>query len=178
MHPSIEEVLSPDYLPDDLTAIDLDVLRSARRECQRLEAGQSYFRRLVQGHLDIVRAERDRRAAELPPSADVIESVSSALSGVSVRAEGLPRPQSHLDPAMGDELVAELDGLIPMESFSRLAAVDSLELSELELSLSEIERRVSDTRRLLHRRIDALQHELTRRYRIGEADIETLWEDR
>jgi hypothetical protein len=40
--------------------------------------------------------------------------------------------------------------------------------------LADLEREVSDRRRELFASIDALQAELTRRYRTGEADVESL----
>ena len=41
-------------------------------------------------------------------------------------------------------------------------------------ALDQFEQQVSGRRRELHQRIDALQAEITRRYRTGEASVETL----
>ena len=42
------------------------------------------------------------------------------------------------------------------------------------MQLQAYERRVSDLRRALFDRIDAIENELTRRYRTGEASVDTL----
>ena len=61
------KIAAADYL-GDLGARPLDDLRTLRAECQRVEDAVSYQRRLVQGRLDVVRVERDRRASGEPPA--------------------------------------------------------------------------------------------------------------
>ncbi len=71
-------------------------------------------------------------------------------------------------------LAGELDEMLqeaPVESVTQLGEG---ELSELAMRLQGFERKVSERRRALHVEIDALQAELTRRYRTGEASVETL----
>ena len=48
------------------------------------------------------------------------------------------------------------------------------DLEELAAGLTAFERKVSEQRHSFFERIDALQAELTRRYRTGEASVESL----
>ncbi|MYS41658.1 ABC transporter permease, partial [Streptomyces sp. SID5998] len=56
----------PDAGPAEpgLTASSLPELRALRRRAQRDEADLSYVRRLLQGRIDILRAELARRGAQ------------------------------------------------------------------------------------------------------------------
>src|SRR5690349_11449417 len=49
--------VAPDQSSRDLTLLRLSDLRALRREAQRDEADLSYVRRLLQGRIDILRAE-------------------------------------------------------------------------------------------------------------------------
>src|SRR5262249_28460895 len=58
---------SPADLPGpDLSALLLTELRALRRDAQRDEADLSYVRRLLQGRIDILRAELARRGGRIP----------------------------------------------------------------------------------------------------------------
>ena len=58
--------------------------------------------------------------------------------------------------------------------FGHLKELDDAELGVLFESLAEFEQRVSSDRRERFDRLDALSAELVRRYRDGEASIDTL----
>ena len=60
MSASLERFLDPELL-DGLTGWPLDRVRALRDEAQQVEGGLSYVRRMVQGRLDIVGAELERR---------------------------------------------------------------------------------------------------------------------
>lgn len=53
--------LPPEPPEPDLSALSLPELRILRRDAQRDEADLSYVRRLLQGRIDILRAELARR---------------------------------------------------------------------------------------------------------------------
>src|SRR5262245_24141863 len=57
----IDRVLAPGYL-DGLDGRSLDEVRTMERECAELETEVSYVRRLAQARIDIIEAERERRA--------------------------------------------------------------------------------------------------------------------
>ena len=60
MAAELDRILSSEYL-GDLQRRDMDEVRSMRAECQGIETGLSYLRRMVQGRLDIVGVELQRR---------------------------------------------------------------------------------------------------------------------
>ena len=146
---SLDRVLADGYV-GDVTALSMDDLRTKRAECQGLEVGLSYQRRMAQGRLDIVAAERRRRAdgGPAPSHDDFIRTLAATLADRS-------RPPGH--------------GRLP-----QLMAPDDADLVDLVERLSTYEGDVSKKRRALHERIDALQGEITRRYRTGEATVESL----
>jgi hypothetical protein len=60
---------------------------------------------------------------------------------------------------------------------NRLMELDTIsdaELGSLTDALASIERQLSDQRHQLHQRLDALQAEMVRRYRSGEANVDNL----
>ena len=83
-----------------------------------------------------------------------------------------------LEPPRCDaELGAEYEQLVGDGRVARATDLDDAELAQLLEQLRELERRVSSQRHEYHARIDALQAELTRRYRTGEASVDTLLRD-
>ena len=70
-------------------------------------------------------------------------------------------------------LEAELAAILGNDT-GDLPALDDATLGRLAADLSAFEQRVSGHRRSLFDRIDALQDEITRRYRSGEASVDAL----
>jgi hypothetical protein len=170
-----DRMLSPDYLAD-LEARGIDEVRTMRDECVTFETGLSYLRRMVQGPLDIVSRELVRR--EVGGGSADRATLISELPGIL--AEG-PRPPgngrlSHtLEPVNLDpELSDDLDAIVGSGVIADVTTLDDRELLDLQDRLTEFEIRVSERRRAYFERIDALQAELTRRYRTGEASIDSL----
>jgi hypothetical protein len=56
----LDVILADSYL-EDLEDVDTQEIRRRRAECEEEEQGISYARRVVQGRLDILRAELLRR---------------------------------------------------------------------------------------------------------------------
>ena len=171
----IDDLLGPGYL-DGLTSIPIDELRSRRAECQTVEGSLSYLRRLVQGRLDIVLAELHRRqeGGESSDLSSIIDHLPEILSE-KVRASGNARPPTSVDPAEVDaDLMARLDGIADAQRLSSLPDLDDADVNRLSDQLADLERQLSSQRRALHERIDALQEELVRRYKTGEASVDSL----
>ncbi len=61
--------------------------------------------------------------------------------------------------------------------FGRLAELDEAELEALSNAIGDFEGRVSSDRRERFNRLDALSAELVRRYRDGEANVDSLLND-
>ena len=170
-----DELLDPAVL-DDLEHTPIDQVRALRARCIDVETGLSYLRRMVQAPLDIVSQEQRRRADGGGPTdlATLIGDLPEVLSP-NTRSFGLPRLPAQLEPASIDpDLSAELDALIGEGQLVSIVEVDDAGLYALHEELAAFERRVSERRRSFHGRIDALQGELTRRYRTGEASVESL----
>lgn len=177
----LDRFLDPSYL-GDLESRPIKELRVSRAELQEAEGVLSYVRRLVQGRLDIVAAERARRtdgaaAGESESSLGLlVDQLPGILADPGQRGGiGHGRPPLDLDP--GEEataLVADVDRQVDPAKLIALTTVSDAELVTMTETLAAIERQLSDHRRILHERIDTLQAELVRRYRTGEASVDSL----
>jgi hypothetical protein len=169
-----DRLLSPDYL-DHLESRPLDEIRSMREECSEVETGLSYLRRMGQGPLDIVNRELVRR--EVGGHADrstLIEELPGILAD-GPRPPGVGRLSRRLEPRDPDhELAGELDEIVGRGVVAGVTQLSDGDLLELRDHLEAFERRVSERRQAYFDRIDALQAELTRRYRTGEASVDSL----
>ena len=168
-----ERLLDPAYLADiDQRAIE--DIRAMRAECQEVETGLSYLRRVVQGRLDIVAAELGRRRDGGDPAdiADLVEQLPTILAD-HLRAPGNGRLPSTVGQGKVDpELESRVDAAVA--TLDDLAALSDDDLAAGQAELTDLEAVISSRRRDLFQRIDALQAELTRRYRTGEASVESL----
>jgi hypothetical protein len=171
---SLERVLADDYV-GEVTELSMDDLRSKRAECQALEVGLSYRRRLAQGRLDIVAAEQRRRIEGTPPMSDddLVRELAATLADRARPAGNGRLPQLMAPDADGVD-TTDLDAIARPGALARITDCGDEELVALVEKLSVFEAEVSKQRRALHERIDALQAEITRRYRTGEASVESL----
>lgn len=173
--PSLDELLAPSYV-EALQDIPLPDVRARRAAATEVETGLSYLRRLIQGRLDIVAAERDRRAAGQAEGdvSDLVERLAGILSD-HVRAPGMGRLPSTIGPGEVDEsLLAELDRLVPPEDLAHLGNLSDDELEAIVSQVDRLEQDVSRRRKALFDVIDRLQAEIVRRYRTGEANVDNL----
>jgi hypothetical protein len=169
-----DRLLGPDFL-DGLEQRPIDEIRAMRAECVEVETGLSYLRRMVQGPLDIVNRELVRR--EVGTRADrstLIEELPGILAE-GPRPSGVGRLSQQLEPTDIDpELSDELDAILGGGVISEVTSIDDDDLIGLQRQLEAFELRVSDRRHAYFDQIDALQAELTRRYRTGEASVDGL----
>lgn len=172
MADKLEEVLADDYLGDVETR-PIDEIRAMRADCQQLELELSYVRRLSQARLDLIKAERSRRE-----SGGDVESLVERLPeilGEQLRAPGNGRLPQQLAPGeTSGRFEAELGEIIDHSQLAQLPDLDDAQIDEIAAELGRFEEGVSDARRRLFAQIDALQGELTRRYKTGEATVDTL----
>ena len=154
----------------------MEQVRAMRAECQQVESGLSLVRRLVQGRLDIVGVELTRRAEGGDP-ADLPELIARLPEVLSDRthAPGVGRlPQIMAPGELPAGLEAELDAIAGSGQMADLPSLGDEELRSIADRLGDFERKVSVQRHQLFDRIDALQAEITRRYKSGEASIDSL----
>jgi hypothetical protein len=173
---NVDEAFDPSYLAD-LEDLSLTDLRAKRQECAELETDLSYLRRLAQARLDLIVAESERRHLGLsePAPEALVEQLPQILSE-HLHAAGLGRLPTFFAPAEGTQLslAARVEQVLPPDKLESLGTLSSTELNDLLTSLSDLERDVSAERRTLHDIQDRLQEELVRRYRSGEASVDTL----
>jgi hypothetical protein len=167
----IDDVLAAGYL-DDLQKMPLEVVRAKRGECQTVEAGLSMERRIIQGRLDIVGAELRRRAGgESADQTALVDDLKNILAERG-RSPGYGRLPQLLAPAVDDELVAEIEASADALRLASLGEMDDAEVRAMADKLDQLEQKLSERRRRVHERIDALHTEVVRRYKEGEATVE------
>ncbi len=168
----IDRVLRDDFL-GDLDSLSLADLRSRRDDAEQEEADTSYLRRLVQGRIDILRAELGRR--EGAGSGSLLADLPQILGEHTPRGapRGLGR-HSNVEPSRADEHRRYVESLVADVDLSDVAARTD---DELRTALGVFEREesdLSDKRRRIFAVLDVCSAEITRRYRDGEADVSDL----
>ncbi|MFD9982132.1 aerial mycelium formation protein [Streptomyces massasporeus] len=171
--------LPSDTSGPEMPTLSLPELRTLRREAQRDEADLSYLRRLLQGRIDILRAEVDRRtptgeaSVVVSEETSVVERLAEILRDAPARHRSSARhvtlgtPQGEEYRRLAAEMLAEVE-------LSDLGARTDLELSAAMGRLERHEQQVSRRRQRLQRTADECSAEIARRYREGEAQVDDL----
>jgi hypothetical protein len=171
---SVDALLDPAFL-EGLRELPLDDIRGRRKECSEIEVGLSYFRRLVQGRLEIVLEVAHRREVGEPADAASLVARLPEILSENVRSAGNGRLPLLIAPAEQDQvLIDRMDAIVDVERLSALPGMTAEELHGIVEALSWLEREASTTRRALHEVMDRLQEELVRRYKSGEASVDSL----
>jgi hypothetical protein len=174
----IDRVLAPGYL-DRIDVLDLDEVRIRRAEADQEEVDLSYARRLLQGRIDILKAEQQRRdgGGPLPPAPGtrsdqaIVEALKRILTDDAPRTDrGLGR---HLatQPSRVGEHRREAERAVADVGGSDLAALDDERLRSAITGLAEIETRVSRSRRSVQQVVDVLTAEVARRYDLDAVSL-------
>ena len=168
-----EQIAAADYL-SGLVERPVDDVRAMRRQCQSLEVAVSYGRRMLQGQLDIVRGEHQRRRRGERPSTmvELVSNLSQTMTIGGPPAHTVTRQSVSMNgvPLLNDELKRVLESSAP----DRLPELNDSELDAVLADLETTERDVSSVRQVLFERLDHLSDELTRRYRVGETSVDEL----
>ncbi len=170
----LDRLLADEYVVG-LAQLPMADLRARKAECAEVESALSYLRRLVQGRLDIVLAELQRRseggAGEL---SDIVKNLPKILADAGGRNVAGRLATIDLPDVNHRQLTADLDRIIDIDKVGALAAMHEDQLRGVADALVELEHAVSSQRRALHERLDLLQGEVVRRYKSGEASVDTL----
>lgn len=167
----IDRVLAEDYL-HGLRDLPLTDVRALRAEAEQEEVDLSYLRRLVQGRLDVLRAELNRR--EGIGATDLVEGLPGILADEPrAPARGMGR-HATVEPSRADSHRRYLEALVADVDLSDVSARSTDELAHALRTLSEEEQGLSGQRRSVQAVMDECSAEITRRYRDGEADVNTL----
>ncbi|WKX71141.1 hypothetical protein [Streptomyces sp. XD-27] len=153
-----------------LVELRLAELRALRRGSQREEADLSYLRRLLQGRIDILRAELGHRSA---PGRSVVDLLPQILADEpsrhrsSARHVTLGTPHAEEYRRLAESVLAEVE-------LSDLRARTDEELHGAMGRLMAYEQQVSRRRQELQHTADDCSAEIARRYREGEAQVDDL----
>lgn len=120
-------------------------------------------------------AEADDPSSLLFAMPDILTDDDTG-TGVQPRSAGaVGRAVSVLDPGrIALAMVDTLDGIASPSQLSGIQRVNRADLADLFDTLREFELELSSIRRRLHDRIDTIQDEIARRYRDGEASVDSL----
>jgi hypothetical protein len=171
---AVDALLDPTFL-ENATTQPMSEVRRLRREAEQQEVNLSYTRRLLQGRLDIVRRELQRRSEHDGRSlVDLLPEILSEKGRGP--AHGLGRHQT-VQPGEPEQYEAWVNGLTPGVDLSSVSDLPDATLEKVARSLGEAEKELSERRRGVQQVMDALAGELGRRYREGEADVAALLAD-
>ncbi len=161
-----DRILGPGYL-ENLESLPTVELRARRSECHDLGEELSYTRRLLQGKVDILNHELERRSSGGEPQiVDLIKKLPAILADSAQTAS--PRLLNIELPAGAGNQRREVERLASGLADAEKLSLD--ELSEIIDRLVEVERTASQDRKRVQEIADALNQELVRRYREGTAD--------
>lgn len=158
----IDRILAAGY-SDGAETMSLDEIHAMERECLEVETEVSYLRRLAQGRIDILEAERDRRAAGgslgnlIAALPEILADDGPNTSAANTRAQPL------LAPASGIEWNRGLERLVSDATLANLPMLSDAELQATLGQLRELERDLSARRRALHGVIDGLTRVIAQR---------------
>jgi hypothetical protein len=167
----IDRVLADDYLAG-LAQAPLEEVRVLRDDAEQEEVDLSYIRRLIQGRMDIVRAELNRRDGSTHGT--LVDNLAQVLADEPrADAHGLGR-HSTVEPSRVASHRRYVESLVADVDLTDTSARSSDDLHHVMRVLSDEEQAVSAKRRLVQTVMDACSAEITRRYRDGEADVGAL----
>jgi hypothetical protein len=169
----IDRVLAEDFATN-LGGLDLDELRARRRDAEQEEADLSYVRRMLQGRMDILRAELARRSGG---GEKIVEHLSAVLADSTRSDRGLGRFLT-VEPSRVDEHRRLVEQVIADVGVSDVEGKSDEELREALGRLEEFEHGVSEDRRAVQSVMDALTAEVAARYKSGSATVDDLLAER
>ncbi len=171
----VDRVLAPEFVRG-LADLDLDEIRARRTEADQEETDLSYARRLLQGRIDILRAEQEARHGDGPLSGhprtdeEMAKALSLVLADEPRQDHGLGRHTVAAPSRIGEHR-REAERAVADVGGSGLDDLTDQELSAALGRLGDIEARVSRVRREVQGVVDALTAEIARRYAAGGVPV-------
>ncbi len=171
---AVDALLDPGFL-EEVVQRPMSDVRRLRRQAEQEEVNLSYTRRLLQGRLDIVRRELQRRAEHDGRSlVDLLPEILAEKGRGP--AHGLGRHQT-VQPQSPEDYESWVNSLTPGIDVTAVSDLSDAKLEKAARALAEAEKGLSERRRGVQQVMDALAGELGRRYRDGEADVAALLAD-
>jgi len=168
----LDRITAPEFV-QGLPELSLADLRARRDECLAEREYLSLLRRLVQGRLDIVRAEVARREAGDDPST-LVDHVAHAMSNETMSGSSRGEAVRLLVPPEEMTLARRrVEGLVADSALSDPRTLPDEELQDARERLETEEHTISADRRTVLNIHDALQEELKRRFKENPAEALT-----
>ena len=171
----IDRVLDEAFVAG-LEELDLDELRARRRDVEQEEADLSYVRRMLQGRMDILRAEMLRRSGGSGDQS-VVDHLAEILSDPGRSTHGSGRFLT-VEPSRVADHRRAVEQVIADLGISDVEGHSDEEVRAALTRVEEFERTVSEDRRAVQQVMDSLTAEVARRYRTGAATVEDLLAER
>ena len=169
----VDRVLSEDFLAG-LEELELEQVRALRREAEQEEVDLSYIRRMLQGRMDIIRAELARRSEPRDADEHIVAHLAHVLADSPNRTtHGLGRHIT-LEPSRLDEHRRAVEQIVADVGISDIEARSDDELRDALERLADHERRVSEIRHRVQQVMDRCTAEVGRRYRDGVVSVEDV----
>ncbi len=159
----------------DVTTVDLETLRERRAFADEVETELSYYRRLLHGRMDLLAYEMRRRSGQATEA--LIDVLPQILGAGESTSDHVGRVPTNLAPELPDERRRHIDHVLADDFLARLPVIEDSEMGEIQTSLTETEREVSEQRKAAQQAFDTLQSEIMRRYKEGLADDTALLSD-
>lgn len=166
----IERILDPSYA-DGLDRRSIEELKTMRDECRSTENELSFERRLCQARIEILRAELERRSSG-GTEEDLLSRLPDILATEPTHGrETLPaRAPDFSVPRSADVPRRRVDEIAGEQTIARLPKLSVEEIRSVGASVEEHEKAVSARRKQVQHVFDAIQEEIVRRFKSGEAD--------
>jgi hypothetical protein len=170
----IDKVLAHDFTVG-LEAIEIGDLRERRLEAEQEEADLSYVRRMLQGRMDILRAELARRSGG--SEAKIVDHLSQVLSDTGRHDHGLGR-FLRVEPSRVDEHRRSVEQVIADVGISGVEGQSDEDIRGALGRLEEFEISISEDRQGVQKVMDTLTAEVAGRYKNGSASVDDLLSQR
>jgi hypothetical protein len=158
----IQRLLDPAYSAG-LPAASDEELRAKKSECAEAENAVSYLRRLAQARLEILGAERERRASGGSVE-DLIRDLPRILGGEAGRSGALnTRVTPTAAPALELHWPDGRESLVDDATLVNLPVLSDVDLEQAYARIADFERELSTMRRGLHGVIDGIEAQLVTR---------------
>jgi hypothetical protein len=168
----LDRITEPGFV-QGLQELSLADLRARRDECLAEREYLSLLRRLVQGRLDIVKAEVERRRLGDDPST-LVDHVAQAMSHDQTTGGSRGEAMRLLVPPEEMTLARRrVESLVADSALSDPRKLPDDELEDARVRLEAEERTISSDRKTVLGIHDALQEELKRRFKENPAEALT-----
>lgn len=171
----IDRVLGEGFA-EHLEELAMPELRARRKDAEQEETDLSFLRRLIQGRLDLVHAEVERRGGA--PQKDLVSSLTDILSEGSTRGSNSHARYLPMEPSRLDERRRYVEKVVADVDLSNATSLTEEQLDLAVIKLNELEADISHDRRLVQQVMDACTAEIGRRYREGNASVDDLLQPR